>query len=362
MTVATLIRVLALAALIALMPTAVDAQPSPCTTATQPVATADAAADELRKLQDAGCLGEAACTSSACEAVKDFLKATPTTGAVAANLRTVLGEAAKLDGRGDYRTIVLDNMNADIATFATIETTAAARWAIEDLRLFADQERHGRKIEVDIVDDVLAGCSGQDECTARFVDAQRLVTVANLFARVLLKAAEPQRAAFVAYLARLDAQWTAYLGAARGQYPWELLLNSALYRKTGGFDRPPTSQWIVAHPGVAFEVVRNGRDRNPSEVLLLELLGWQRWTWSEEGRPGGGRGGSLTLSWRDAGDGRRNLGYGALFYLPKGSTIGYVWRPQRGDAQDEHALVLSADLVKFFNDRSTIRAKLLGGQ
>ena len=70
-------------------------------------------------------------------------------------------------------------------------------------------------------------------------------------------------------------------------------------------------------------------------------------------------GGSVTLAWRDAGEGRQKLGYGVLAYLPRASTIGYVWRPQ--DGRDEHALVLSADLVKFLRGSDGIRERLIGG-
>jgi len=39
--------------------------------------------------------------------------------------------------------------------------------------------------------------------------------------------------------------------------------------------------------------------------------------------------------------------------------VGYVWRPQQ-DGNDEHALVLSADLVKFVRGTQGIKEKLLG--
>ena len=69
-------------------------------------------------------------------------------------------------------------------------------------------------------------------------------------------------------------------------------------------------------------------------------------------------GGSLALAWRDAGTDRRRLGYAALVYLPRAATVGYVWRPQDGD--DEHAVLLSADLVKFIRGTTSVRERLLG--
>ena len=45
--------------------------------------------------------------------------------------------------------------------------------------------------------------------------------------------------------------------------------------------------------------------------------------------------------------------------MPRGSTLGYVWRPQ--DARDEHALVLSADLAKFLRGTDGLKDRLIAG-
>jgi len=211
--------------------------------------------------------------------------------------------------------------------------------------------------EIDVPVHVLP-CSGQVQCTAQFVEGQQLIGLATLFGRVLIKAKEDVRNLFGSHLERLDQQWRAYLGSSRGQYPWELLLNSAVYRKSAAFDAPPTAQWILAHPGAAFELTRSSSDRQPSESLLVELLGVYRWSWSSEAKMRQRFGGSVAMAWRDVGEGRQKLGWGVLVYLPRWSTIGYVWRRQTGD--DEHALVLSADLAKFLRGTQGVKDRLIG--
>jgi hypothetical protein len=247
---------------------------------------------------------------------------------------------------------VLTRMGIDLATFVEAGRTAAAAWRFEELVLFADEI-----YEVDAAA-MLDGCSGTEACTQAFVQAQQIVEHATLFGRVLIKAKEENRNAFGVQLERLDTAWRAYLSSSRGQYPWELALNSLLYRKTAAFDAPPTSQFIVLHPGAGYELATGTLTRQPSEVLFVELAGVYRWTWTSDARMRQRVGGSVALSWRDAGPDRRKLGYGALVYLPRAATVGYVWRPQ--DGRDEHALVLSADIVKFIRGTAGLKERLIG--
>ncbi len=319
---------------------------------TKAVGSATEAIAHVRTLNSAGCLGASACESPICQKVKPLLEgAPPKREQVAEGLRSILQEtraAADLSQEGG---ILLTRMGLSLAQFVENGRAAAAAWIMEDLVLFADEQ-----YEIDF-EGKLQTCSDGPACTAASSSAQTLIELATLFRRTLTKASETARNAFAAQLELLDKQWRAYLGSARGQYPWELALNGALYRKTAGFDAPPTSQWIFAHPGAAFELTRNASDRQPSESLLLELAGIYRWSWKEE-KMRQRWGGSFAMAWRDAGEGRQKLGYGVLAYLPRASTIGYVWRPQSGN--DEHSLVLSADLVKFLRGSDGIKERLIG--
>lgn len=299
-----------------------------------------------------GCLGAAACDSALCKQLRPLLEGPPPTRAQAARGLHELLQAARgsanLDDDGDT---VLTRMGLSLVQFADGGPTAAATWAIEGLVLFAAED-----YEVDL-EERLQRCNSSSDCATAIIRSATLIELATLFRRTLTKASEASRNAFATQLELLDKQWRSYLASSRGQYPWELALNSALYRKTGGFDAPPTSQWIFAHPGAAFELSRSTSDRQPSESLLLELAGVYRWSWREENMRQRW-GGSLTMAWRDAGEGRQKLGYGVLAYLPRASTIGYVWRPQ--DGRDEHSLVLSADVIKFLRGTQGVKERLIG--
>jgi len=320
---------------------------------TAAVATAEAAEAQIEALTAGSCLGSTACDSPVCRNANLLLaQAAPSRAQVADGLRAILQEARTAADASDNGQILLTQLGLSLAQFVENGRTAAAAWTIEDLVLFADEPH-----EIDIRAS-LTPCSDQSSCTAVSGQAQRIIELATLFRRMLTKANETGLNAFAAQLELLDRQWRAYLGSSRGQYPWELALNSALYRKTAQFDAPPTSQWMFAHPGAAFELTRNAPDRQPSESLLLEIGGLYRWTWQEE-QMRQRWGGSVTMAWRDAGDGRNKLGYGVLAYLPRASTIGYIWRAQNGN--DEHSLVLSADLVKFLRGADGLKQRLIGG-
>jgi hypothetical protein len=343
-----------------------------CADRTATVDTADQAASKLVVLDTTGCLGGVNCKDGICadanKVLAELAKATASGQSTAslsapasALLTTILEEGRKLSNDAtvspamrDAAKTVLSRMALALADFTENQETAAAAWPVDDLTLFKDQPYAVplRKL--------LEGCNTQQACTARFVEVRRLVDLTNLFQRVLIAAKQPDRNAFAAHLARLDRQWQAYLGSSRGQYPWELLINSIRYRKTAAFDAPPTSQLVILHPGAGYELGKNANNKNPSEALFLEMFGYYAWKWTKDDRMQQRLGGSVALSWRDAGPDRRRMGYAALIYLPRASTVGYVWRPQ--DGKDEHALMLSADLVKFIRGTAGIRDKLLGGR
>lgn len=101
-----------------------------------------------------------------------------------------------------------------------------------------------------------------------------------------------------------DAQWTAYFDDARLQYPWELLLNGRRHgrenRKAGGFADVPNDQWILLHPGVGLEYVRNAPKGSRFEpALVVEIVGYNRWSWTTGGGMGRAYGISLIQTYSD---------------------------------------------------------------
>ncbi|WP_290647611.1 hypothetical protein [Aquisalimonas sp.] len=141
-------------------------------------------------------------------------------------------------------------------------------------------------------------------------------------------------------------QWTAYLTEARSQMPWELAFNAWRYRAArdhycdtpGGMCGAPESQWILLHPGVALEYLQGQESGERVEpALTLELVGYNRWSWRNDGSIGRGLGASLVTTASDR-SGKSVLGYGVMFHLNHRISVGVT---QRGD---ETAFFVGYDL------------------
>lgn len=341
------------AAWLTLTPPGVRAQSSDCD-GSKPVSNAAEAVAQVGALEQGGCLGGPKCDSPLCQRLKPVLGGgAPDPTLVAQSLRTLLDEAPVLGDENGDRTSLLVQMGRALTRFVDDGTTAAATWTLEELTLFKDSPQ-----AIDI-EAHLQKCATAAECSRASAHAQKVLELATLFGRVMVKATEGDRAEVARQLPLRDLRWRAYLGSSRGQYPWELFVNSWSYRKTAQFDAPPTSQLVLVHPSAALEFTRSASDRQPSESLVLELLGMYRWSWKEaEARRR--LGGSLGVAWRDAGPDRQKLGYGVFLYLPRASTLGYVWRPQ-SHGGDEHALVVGADVAKFLRGTAGVKEKFTGG-
>jgi hypothetical protein len=101
-----------------------------------------------------------------------------------------------------------------------------------------------------------------------------------------------------------DARWRSYFADARSQYPWELYLNSKRYEATvrgrSGVSGPPDWQWIVLHPDVGMQYVRSAAAGDRFKpALVLELVGYNRWSWGADHRPENAWGASLVRSYAD---------------------------------------------------------------
>ena len=101
-----------------------------------------------------------------------------------------------------------------------------------------------------------------------------------------------------------DARWRSYFADARSQYPWELFINSWRYEETvrakEGISGPPAWQWIVLHPDVGLQYVSSAAAGDRFKpALVLELIGYNRWTWGGDNRPYNAGGASLVRTYAD---------------------------------------------------------------
>jgi hypothetical protein len=158
-----------------------------------------------------------------------------------------------------------------------------------------------------------------------------------------------------------DARWTHYFDTARLQFPWELYVNGLRHernnRRAGGFADVPDDQWILLHPGVGLEYVRNAPSGSRFEpALVVELVGYNRWRWHADGTMGTALGVSLIQTYSDrAGLGSSRTGV-MLHYDHK-----YSLALTRGDG--ETGLMLSVDLSRLVTrveEDARNRFRLLG--
>lgn len=237
-----------------------------------------------------------------------------------------------------------------------LATGAAAAW---DYDFTAHVVLEGRPGELRLVDLLNRECPvSAQRCTWALRGGAEVVLAVWRVRAVANELLRERRDAFAAHVAVLDGRWNAYFASARAQYPWELALNSALFtrgRKLMGLVGPPTEQWSFLHPAVGLRY-RSGAESRYDSALVLEIVGYQRWTWngSTMSSP---RGGSLVAAWTDKNK-RDRPALGFIWHMQDSYSIGLMH--DSSGAGRKLTLVVSADLAKLFVDPKAARDKLLG--
>lgn len=202
---------------------------------------------------------------------------------------------------------------------------------------------------------IQGACAGglDDDCIAAVEVAAKVVRTSHAVNEVFTSLYAPYIEASDEFLTLRDKEWNAYLNGASVQFPWELAINGALYREPGqdGFPQPPSEQFVVLHPSVGVESIeRADGDRQQAPAVLLEVLGYQRWRWSE-GEQKQRWGLSAIVSLADI-DGMDKVGFGALLHTPlRHTAVGVVWRD--GDDGAEIGITLNLDLAKLVQDHGS---------
>lgn len=159
-----------------------------------------------------------------------------------------------------------------------------------------------------------------------------------------------------------DAKWTGYFDDARLQFPWELYINGLRYgreaRKAGGFGEPPSDQFILLHPGVGMEYVRGAPSGSRFQpALVLELVGYNRWRWTDAGKMENAYGASLIQTYSDRA-GLSSSRPGVMFHVQNKYSLALT----RDNGKT--GIVLSIDLAKLVtrvDDEARSRFRLGGG-
>lgn len=220
-------------------------------------------------------------------------------------------------------------------------TVSGREWGLRDALASACQPEDSSSFDSDVCDDVYE----DTKAIVRFVAATR---------EVLSRYRHPVIHANYEAAKRRLSQWNAYFDEARFQYPWELALNSAWIGHHDsrpvddngnrlGFMRPPTSQWILLHPQLGLEYVDEAQPgKEMDTVAYLEVIGFNKWHWTEEGDMGFALGGAIIASLGDRPD-VNNVGVGVSVFLNNRLTLGMTVYDT--DFEDV-GIVLSTDLAQ----------------
>jgi hypothetical protein len=189
----------------------------------------------------------------------------------------------------------------------------------EGVTLSAEERSALKRAVLRVVEEYLATVDAPEAAEMRYRDfdldavlarpggraaAEALTRAAHLAERAF---APDQAAAIDAARQRAvarDARWRSYFAEARSQYPWELFINSWRYEETvrnkEGISGPPAWQWIVLHPDVGLQYVSSAAAGDRFKpALVLELIGYNRWTWGGDHRPQNAWGASLVRTYAD---------------------------------------------------------------
>jgi hypothetical protein len=165
---------------------------------------------------------------------------------------------------------------------------------------------------------------------------------AMVISRMLTAYGETAREEAVRALRDAARRWDNYGEKGYSQFPWELALNSARFRRTS--TEPPANQVIFLHPALGLElVVPDGgtlEDLQRVNTVTVEPLGYILYTRSRANYFGVSTLVSLPSESR--------IGAGVLAHIGRYGKIGYViWRSRGGAIPDDRRVIASADLYQF---------------
>lgn len=295
------------------------------------VATADEASAELRRLQIGDCLGGTACALPNCAQFTAWRAAPDAKGAV--ELLTAIRNSAAVAGESEGLRRLVERMDAwiEVVGADAVVNSEPGHWRY-------DQGGGGLFLGTPYAIEVEAGlesrcAAGADACTAVFAEAVEIVSGAALVERINGVLLADLRVKIVEYVTALDKRWEDYFNKSPSQFPWELAINSARYRRheKRGYNEPPSSQLIILHPSAAFAYASAGEDRLRS-ALVLEAVGYFA----------RGFGGSVGAVWTDRPD-QRKVGYAILAHWGNKISVGAAYH---GGSRDP-SILLSAHVEKF---------------
>jgi hypothetical protein len=283
----------------------------------------------LRRLDLASCLGGSKCAIAPCAHFTTWNVEPNDAGAL--EVLTDARNSAASAGNSANVTQLQKRIDAWIAAMGkdAVATLDPAKWKYENEGFFRDTP-----FVIDIRKDVTDRCEkGESDCVAAFKEAMAIITSATLVHRVNGALNATERNKLVKYVTDLDQKWDDYFNRAPSQFPWELAVNSAIYRKheRRGFNEPPSWQLITFHPTPAYEYASDAKDKFKS-ALALEMIGYFAHH----------AGASLSTVWSDRSDGKK-FGYGVTLHWEGKLTLGVMHHNGSGGT----SILISPNAEKF---------------
>ncbi len=316
---------------------------------------------KLLALETNGCLGGA--NDPSAKPVLDMLKPStddedredPFRKSVVSALGRIGQDARSLHTSDDtamYAVVALQVDAAAVALGTGLSPAVPAAWQ--------RQGGSGRIAAIPSFLSTIAACLAPDQrCTGQFEVAKQLLRIARLTESTLNYYARPELQLHREEATRRAEKWDDYFGGARSQYPWELALNGRLMKDTRpvangvrfGFRDVPRYQVLLIHPYAAFEYAADEPEGTRfSGIVLVDLIGYNRWRWKADGSMGFAVGGSLIVSMGDHAN-MDDIGWGAMLHLNHKWSFGVTI------AGDKRTVLVSGDVAQLWT-RASEAAKL----
>ena len=333
-----------------LIPCELPAQEDQCFIPT--VSNADDAKFELNELRRRGCLGEMPCKTPLCQEVNQFVdrwkgkEITPQTFAEAGTIYQAIRESASRLPAQRMEVMSLRAMLREWSpllatttgtTVSDLESRRTIEWLTKITGMFS-----GTKYEVNLNQEIDRCGASEDACTQALESAASVFTHSLLVDRLLDTLLSGPNKAFNDHLEKLDQQWQAYLGESRAFYPWELLLNGWFFEpRQTGFSEPPNRQILLLHPSAALSY-NDSADDKLEEALVLDVIGFYRWSWGSDNESAivNPFGLALAVSW----DGD-HTGYGVSAHFSNNYSLSVT------ADEDDVFLLFNVDLGNFILDK-----------
>jgi len=195
----------------------------------------------------------------------------------------------------------------------------------------------------------LAKCGLDVHDRSSLEGAAAVIRLATVVQDVLGGVFAPLLSQYHADATELRGRWWTYFHLTRGQYPWELLVNAALFGRTmekshGQFHSPPTHQWVLVHPDAALEYLHDASDGEQFKpTLSVELVGINCWRWKNE-KAARAIGGAVVANYSDVAS-IRDWRFGGVIHVAHRYSFGVT----RGSG--ETGYFVSADVAAFALDK-----------